>query len=285
MLVKTNGSVSKRYYVDVYPSLTPTSTSLGVPQPPSADLTIDKSDSVDPATEDEPFSYTLTVHNNGPNTARNIEVTDMLPAGLTHLSSSASSGLCGFTPSTGTVDCSLDDLAAGGDSTVTIDVIAPNPGSFDNSASVTSSTTDPTVPNTDSETTQVNAAPVPPSCVDTTAPSSHIDKVKFGRHAVRAGGSASDAGCAGLAGVSVYVAKKLSSGLCRFLGANGKLQRKRSCHDRTLLSATGTSSWKLKVPRSKPLPSGKYRVGALATDKRGNREASSRANRKIFNVP
>ena len=48
-----------------------------------ADISIHKSDSKDPVVEGESFSYTLNVTNHGPQIAKNVNITDILPDGIT----------------------------------------------------------------------------------------------------------------------------------------------------------------------------------------------------------
>lgn len=66
----------------------------------------------------ESVSYTVTVTNNGPSTATNIAVTDMLPASLTYTSSTTTSGTGSYNPVTGA--WSVGTLASGTSATLTI---------------------------------------------------------------------------------------------------------------------------------------------------------------------
>ena len=79
----------------------------GVVTDPEADLSITKSDSVDPATQNQPFDYTLIATNNdADDTTENTQLTDDLPAGVTLNSATAPPGdTC--TPGPGTIDCDL----------------------------------------------------------------------------------------------------------------------------------------------------------------------------------
>jgi uncharacterized repeat protein (TIGR01451 family) len=58
------------------------------PPPPQADLAITKVDTPDPLQFPGTITYTVTVTNNGPDTAFNSSVTDLLPAGVTPVSTS-----------------------------------------------------------------------------------------------------------------------------------------------------------------------------------------------------
>ncbi|UCE62635.1 MAG: DUF11 domain-containing protein, partial [Nitrospirota bacterium] len=118
-----------------------------------ADLSLVKNDDPDPATIGVPFTYTLEVTNNGPDTATNVILTDTLPRGV-------SLGLVTLTQGTCTGNreliCQLGSLEAGSAATVTLSVISTTLGDLTNEAFVTSSTTDPRISNnTDEEETLV----------------------------------------------------------------------------------------------------------------------------------
>src|SRR5262249_6639067 len=120
----------------------------------AADLSITKTA---PATvaAGQQFTYTLAVHNGGPNDATGVAVTDTLPAGVTFVSAST-----GCTNASGTVTCTVGNLANGANATITIVVTAPSTaGTITNTAPVAGQPTDPnTANNTASATTQVQAA-------------------------------------------------------------------------------------------------------------------------------
>ncbi|GGZ13879.1 hypothetical protein GCM10010387_02420 [Streptomyces inusitatus] len=149
---------------DPYPANNTASTT-GIHVPPGAgkaDLSLRKTallpDGRNSVTPGETFTYRLTVHNKGPATARNVQVTDPLPEELRFVSSPG-----GCAPSGGfgrTVSCPpLDRLPAG--ESVTYEIVvrvrenAPRYGGgdgghggghrteIDNIASVTSTTADP----------------------------------------------------------------------------------------------------------------------------------------------
>jgi uncharacterized repeat protein (TIGR01451 family) len=111
---------------------------------PSADLTLSKTDIPDPVVLGSSLTYTITVTNNGPDTAAGVVVTDALPAGVTFVSASPSQGTCSGTT---TVTCDLGSLGAGASATVTI-VVTPTRGTtLSNTASVTGAETDPDTAN------------------------------------------------------------------------------------------------------------------------------------------
>ena len=87
---------------------------------PVADIELIKSVS-DPAPQrGDAVSYTLNVVNNGPATATNVTLRDLLPVGLTFTSAGPPSAGC--VNSLQDVDCSLGDLASGASSTVFVNV-------------------------------------------------------------------------------------------------------------------------------------------------------------------
>ncbi len=86
-----------------------------------ADVAIVKSAGVTEATTGVPFDYTLTVTNNGPAAATNVVATDLLPAGFTFNSATATDG-GSCTESGGTVTCSWATMANGATVSATINV-------------------------------------------------------------------------------------------------------------------------------------------------------------------
>jgi uncharacterized repeat protein (TIGR01451 family) len=121
--------------------LSDNSTSADTLVSPAADLSLQKSDSPDPALAGEPITYTLTAHNAGPSTATGVELTDTLPAGMEFDSAVASQGSC--TEQLGTVTCTLGSLASGVDATIDIVVERNTTGSVTNQASISSTVADP----------------------------------------------------------------------------------------------------------------------------------------------
>ncbi len=124
-------------------------------KPLEADLSITKSETLDPVTVGDNITYTVTVNNNGPNTAENVIMTDNLPNGVTFESANASQGNC--SESNSTVACNLGDISNGNNVIITIIVNTATVETITNNASVTSSTDDPNSNNNStSEPTTVN---------------------------------------------------------------------------------------------------------------------------------
>lgn len=105
-----------------------------------ADVQIVKSASPNPAVPGTDETYKLAVTNNGPNTAKNVLVTDPLPEGETFVSASAGCSEMG-----GTVTCALAALGSGAMQTFTItaDVASSLSSCPKNAASVVTDTPDP----------------------------------------------------------------------------------------------------------------------------------------------
>jgi hypothetical protein len=104
-------------------------------------------------------------------------------------------------------------------------------------------------------------------------------------------GRAADRGCGGhVQRVQVALAKRAvgphiahrKTRSCRFLRANGKFTKARSCSKRVWLRARGTTSWTLTVKRR--LPVGFYKVWARSVDRAFNREGITRRNTRTFRI-
>ncbi len=86
-------------------------------------------------------TYTITVTNQGPNTANLVTVANPIIAGSAHVSSTASQGSC--TVAAGVVTCNLGSLASGSSATITLVTTMNSAGMQTNTATVTSATIDP----------------------------------------------------------------------------------------------------------------------------------------------
>jgi hypothetical protein len=117
------------------------------------------------------------------------------------------------------------------------------------------------------------AQPGPTACVDTTRPTTRVltsARSVVKRHVLR--GTAKDNGCptSFVAAVSVSVEFKHGK-QCQFLGRGARISRKStSCKRPHWLSAHGTATWSLRLP--KRLPAGSYQVLTRAVDSAGNVE-------------
>jgi uncharacterized repeat protein (TIGR01451 family) len=121
-----------------------------------ADLSIAKSANAPELITGTSAVFTLVVRNHGPGQAEDVVVTDALPAGTTLQSAPGCSG-------TTVVTCNVGTMPAGTTATFTLTVMLPStPGPVVNTATVTSSTPDPT-PNNNAGTTTLNAVAAAPA--------------------------------------------------------------------------------------------------------------------------
>lgn len=107
---------------------------------PSADVGLTMTATPEPLLFNDKLTYTVTIRNNGPSVARAVIVTDLLPAGLSWISTTASQGAC--TGST-TITCNLGNLTNPGSATVTIVARATTAGSKINTVTVSKTEPDP----------------------------------------------------------------------------------------------------------------------------------------------
>ena len=128
------------------------------PLEPSADLSILKTASPNPATAGGQIVYTLLVSNAGPSPAENVSLTDTLPAGLQGAEVSTDGGQ---TWQAWAGSASLGTLSAGGSATVLLRATVPAgaTGTLSNTATVQSETPDPNRENN----TDTIVTPVAPS--------------------------------------------------------------------------------------------------------------------------
>ena len=130
----------------------------------TANLSISKQDSPDPVTVGSQLTYLISVTNLGPNASSNATVTDVLPAGVTLVSATASAGACSGTT---TVSCALGSIANGSLVTVSIAVVPTAAGPLTNTATVSASGTDPDTSNNSATTTTTVVAAGPQTFVVT----------------------------------------------------------------------------------------------------------------------
>lgn len=129
---------------------------------PAADIQVTKTGPTANPINGQPFDYTITVKNNGPDEARNVVVTDDLPFALDFNADDSTSGcdLDDISPDPNDVRCTLATLASGATKTFTINVTPNRTGPVSNTASGTSETDDPVPGNgtSDPVSTTVNPA-------------------------------------------------------------------------------------------------------------------------------
>jgi uncharacterized repeat protein (TIGR01451 family) len=107
-------------------------------EPASADVSIMKTASVNPAEVGRIFTYNITVSNAGPSAAVGVTVTDSLAGGVTFTSAVPSQGSCAY--ASGTLTCQLGTLAANGSASVALQVKPRQTGTLVNTASIASET-------------------------------------------------------------------------------------------------------------------------------------------------
>lgn len=118
------------------------------------DLWVTINDTIDPVAANADFGYTIIVTNNGPDTAHNTMLTDILPSGLSFVSASSTQGSCS---GTSTITCNLGLLAGGASIIITLDVRASQ--TIINTVNITSSDSDSdTTNNIDSEQTVITSS-------------------------------------------------------------------------------------------------------------------------------
>jgi uncharacterized repeat protein (TIGR01451 family) len=122
-----------------------------------ADLSVTKVVSQPTAAVGTPVVYTLFVHNNGPNAASGVVVSDPLPTGIMFLFAEPSQG--SFNPTSGTWN--VGTVGAGATASLRIVAVVTAPGTIINTAQVTAAVVDPNPSNNQASTTLVGtAAPV-----------------------------------------------------------------------------------------------------------------------------
>ncbi|MCC7333491.1 MAG: DUF11 domain-containing protein [Pirellulaceae bacterium] len=107
---------------------------------PDIDLQITKDDDVDPVNRGGVLVYTLTVFNDGPSGATNVEVVDTLPAGVTFVSATGGTVTGGTVGTNGPVTIDLGSMASKQTKviTLTVNVASNAAASISNSAIVRS---------------------------------------------------------------------------------------------------------------------------------------------------
>ena len=121
-----------------------------------ADLEVSQTDSPDPVAIGGSLTYAITVMNKGPLDASGVQITDVLPTGVTVESTSGAQGGC-TTPSSGLLVCNVGNLNAANRATVNVVVRTGSAGTLTNSVTVSSNDDDPATTNNRHVTTTVVA--------------------------------------------------------------------------------------------------------------------------------
>ncbi|HEX3083747.1 MAG TPA: PQQ-dependent sugar dehydrogenase, partial [Pyrinomonadaceae bacterium] len=140
------------------------SAQLVVAGPASANLSLTKTASPNPAITLANLTYRLIVTNNGPSPATNVVATDNLPIGVNFVSATPTQGSCSGTI---TVTCNLGSLPRNAFAIISIVVVPQSAGTLANNASVAGSENDPDMSdNSVSLQTVVNSPSTGPAMTD-----------------------------------------------------------------------------------------------------------------------
>jgi uncharacterized repeat protein (TIGR01451 family) len=140
------------------------SVSLIVAGATSANLSLTKTASPNPAIVATNLTYRIVVTNMGPSPATNTMLTDTLPAGVTFVSASPTQGSCS---GTATITCNFGNLTIGSSAIASILVTPQSTGQLSNTASVSATESDPdTSDNSVTISTQVTTQASGPSMLD-----------------------------------------------------------------------------------------------------------------------
>jgi uncharacterized repeat protein (TIGR01451 family) len=107
----------------------------------AADLSVTKTADAASGVAGQDLTYTITVHNNGPDPASNVQVTDLLPSNL-NLSSISVGGAGSCSALTTNPSCTIPTLANGDTQSVTVVGTPLRSGPLTNGASASSPTAD-----------------------------------------------------------------------------------------------------------------------------------------------
>ncbi|MCL1841348.1 MAG: hypothetical protein FWF75_06345, partial [Propionibacteriaceae bacterium] len=137
------------------PDLTNNTATATAPLTGQADLSVTKTSPVTlPPNTNDAVSYTITVHNAGPSTARNATLADLIPAGLVYVGASLPAGVTCDAAFTSAADgsawnCQLGDVPVGPDVTLTLNTQATQTGTSGmvETATVSADTPDPDTTN------------------------------------------------------------------------------------------------------------------------------------------
>jgi uncharacterized repeat protein (TIGR01451 family) len=138
---------------------------------PQADLAVMKSVSDSAPSVGNTITFTITLTDNGPSSATGVQVSDLLPAGLTFVSANLSQGT--YDPATGLWN--VGPVANGAHRTLTVQALAASPGTETNSATI--SHADQFDPDTGNDTSTVSILVTPSS-----PPVTVVSLKRFGYH-------------------------------------------------------------------------------------------------------
>ena len=135
--------------------LTPAQCTDGGGECPGADLSLNMIGQPNPVILGQFLTYTITITNNGPSTAKGTTISQQLPSGVVFVSASVSQG--SFSQAGGLVTGTIGTLGAGASASMSVVVIPTIQGFVSSTASVSSSQTDPDLSNNSATVvTQVN---------------------------------------------------------------------------------------------------------------------------------
>jgi uncharacterized repeat protein (TIGR01451 family) len=156
-IIENTAEKTKENEYDPNPKNDKDSVKINVPQ--SAVIDIDKTASNKKPRINDTVFFTYVLHNNGPDTALKVYVVDVLPPGLTYVSSKADYG--NYDPVIGIWN--IGSLPVGKTATLVIESVVTRVGDITNKAKVYSITYDPVSPNPEAEVTiTVEPKPEPP---------------------------------------------------------------------------------------------------------------------------
>jgi uncharacterized repeat protein (TIGR01451 family) len=155
----------------VLPFLLATATALPT-LAQTANISLQKSADQEPVAQGATLTYTLTLSNEGPDDAQNVNLQDNLPAELTFQSMAAPAGWSCTTPApgaNGTIYCSQASFAPGSAVFQIVTTVGnvPDGTVFTNTATVTSTTSDPS-PNDETSSIDTTVSGVPAVTVSIT---------------------------------------------------------------------------------------------------------------------